>query len=174
MIVLSVAFLRRATSDVFAAAAVRRNIRQFISSQQNLPFHIHSRKYGEPAAGWLQCRPQSHEARRGEETYQRPCQLLRTGSSLISAGDDCAAGKALEVGTTVAVQAKVFGFWSLNAARIVYLIDERQIKTRGSDSLTELCRIMLSVVKRGLRSNGMRTTQFGMTFTPFRVPNILW
>ena len=26
----------------------------------------------------------------------------------------------------MAVQAKVFGFWSLNAARIVYVIDERQ------------------------------------------------
>jgi uncharacterized protein (UPF0548 family) len=31
----------------------------------------------------------------------------------------------LEAGTTVAVLAKVFGFWSLNAARIVYVIDER-------------------------------------------------
>jgi uncharacterized protein (UPF0548 family) len=37
-------------------------------------------------------------------------------------------GKPLEVGTTVAVQTKTFGFWSLNAARIVYVIDERQIQ----------------------------------------------
>jgi len=30
----------------------------------------------------------------------------------------------LEVGATVAIQAKTFGFWSLSACRIVYLIDE--------------------------------------------------
>jgi uncharacterized protein (UPF0548 family) len=28
------------------------------------------------------------------------------------------------VGATVAVQAKIFGFWSLSACRVVYLIDE--------------------------------------------------
>ncbi len=38
----------------------------------------------------------------------------------------------IEVGTTVAVQARTFGFWSLNACRIVYLIsDEGPIKRFG-------------------------------------------
>jgi uncharacterized protein (UPF0548 family) len=34
------------------------------------------------------------------------------------------AGSALEVGAVVAVRAHTFGLWSLNAARVVYLIDE--------------------------------------------------
>lgn len=33
-------------------------------------------------------------------------------------------GVALEVGATVAVKARAFGTWSLNAARVVYVIDE--------------------------------------------------
>ena len=41
-------------------------------------------------------------------------------------------GSRIEVGTTVAVQARTFGFWSLSACRIVYLIsDEGPIKRFG-------------------------------------------
>jgi uncharacterized protein (UPF0548 family) len=42
------------------------------------------------------------------------------------------AGSRVEVGTTVAVQAHTFGFWSLSACRIVYLIrDEGPIERFG-------------------------------------------
>ena len=41
-------------------------------------------------------------------------------------------GSSIEVGTTVAVRARAFGFWSLSACRIVYLInDEGPIKRFG-------------------------------------------
>jgi uncharacterized protein (UPF0548 family) len=42
------------------------------------------------------------------------------------------ANAAIEVGNTVAVRVSHFGFWSLNANRIVYVLDEKEgIRRRG-------------------------------------------
>jgi uncharacterized protein (UPF0548 family) len=41
-------------------------------------------------------------------------------------GKNCSAGNVLAKGAVVAVEAKAFGLWSLNAARVVYMIDDQR------------------------------------------------
>lgn len=104
------------------------DIRQFISSQQDLPFSYSQvgNTQSQPPAGFNV----DHNRTKlgdGEETYQRAVSALQSWKQFdLGWVTIVPSGKLLEVGTTVAVQAKVFGFWSLNAARIVYVIDERQ------------------------------------------------
>lgn len=114
--------LRKPTEEV---------VRQFIVSQQELPF-----SYSQVGA----TRNQSGDDLRGfnvdhnrtklgdgKQIYQRAVAALR-GWHQFDLGwvSVVPGGKPLEVGTTVAVQVTIFGFWSLNAARIVYVVDERQ------------------------------------------------
>jgi uncharacterized protein (UPF0548 family) len=102
--------------------------RQFIASQQHLAF-----SYAE--VGATQTQPPAgfnvdHNRIKlgaGEETYERARSALRDWKQFdLGWVTVVPPGKPLAVGTTVAVQAKVFGLWSLNAARIVYVIDEQQ------------------------------------------------
>ena len=104
------------------------DVRGFISSQQDLPFSY-------PQVGATQSQPPAgytvdHNRTKigdGEETYQRAVSALQSWKQFdLGWVTIMPPGMLLEAGTTVAVQAKVFGFWSLNAARVVYLIDERQ------------------------------------------------
>ena len=117
-------FLYRKPSEEF--------VRQFISSQQKLPFSY-------PQVGSTQSHPPvgftvDHNRIKlgeGEEIYRRGISALRRWQQFeLGWVTIVPPGKFLEVGTTVAVLAKVFGWWSLNAARIVYLIDEGE--ARGS------------------------------------------
>lgn len=104
------------------------DVRQFISSQQDLPFSYSQvgATQSQPPAGFTV----DHNRIRlgdGEETYRRAVSALQIWKQFdLGWVTIVPPGKALEAGTTVAVEAKVFGFWSLNAARIVYVIDERQ------------------------------------------------
>jgi uncharacterized protein (UPF0548 family) len=113
-------FLYRKPSEEF--------VRQFISSQQELPFSY-------PQVGSTQSHPPAGftidhnriKVGEGEEIYRRAVSALRNWQQFeLGWVTVVPPGRSLEMGTTVAVQAKVFGFWSLNAARIVYLIDEGQ------------------------------------------------
>lgn len=118
-------FLARTPSDDVIA--------RFIASQQELPF-----SYAQVGA------TQNSETNRlrgftidhnrvllgkGEQTYRRAVSALQ-GWRQFELGwvTVVPRGKPLQVGTTVAVQAKTFGVWSLNAARIVYLIDEHEAR----------------------------------------------
>ena len=103
-------------------------IRQFISSQHDSDF-----TYGhegatrtEPPAGYTV----DHNRIRlgeGKETYERAIAALRSWKHFdLGWVRIVPPGKAVEVGTTVAVEAKTFGFWSLSACRIVYVIDEKE------------------------------------------------
>ncbi len=115
-------FLLRKPSDEIIA--------RFIASQQELPFSY-------PQVGATQnsetdlLRGYTVDHNRillgkGEQTYRRAVAALQ-GWRQFELGwvTVVPRGKPLQVGTTVAVQAKTFSVWSLNAARIVYVVDER-------------------------------------------------
>jgi uncharacterized protein (UPF0548 family) len=68
---------------------------------------------------------------RGEATFERAVSALRAWRMFAIDGVElCWPNAPIEVGTTVAVLAAVGALWSLNACRIVYLIDERGPLTR--------------------------------------------
>jgi uncharacterized protein (UPF0548 family) len=103
-------------------------VRQFISAQHGLPF-----SYSE--VGATKDRPgpgytidhNRIKLGQGEETYQRAISALRSWQQFDLGWVSIVPGKTpVEVGSTVAVQAKTFGFWSLSACRVVYVIDERE------------------------------------------------
>jgi len=61
----------------------------------------------------------------GADTYARACDALRAWAMFrLGWVEVFPAGAPLVVGTAVAVLAHLVGVWSLNACRIVYLIDE--------------------------------------------------
>src|SRR5438046_10152635 len=109
-------FLYRKPSEEF--------VWQFISSQQKLPFSY-------PQVGSTQSHPPpgftvDHNRIKlgeGEEIYRRGVSALRRWQHFeLGWVTIVPPGKLLEVGTTVAVLAKVFGWGSLNGGRNVYLI----------------------------------------------------
>jgi uncharacterized protein (UPF0548 family) len=106
-------------------------VRQFIASQQDLSF-----SYSDVGSTRNQSR-NGHQGYtvdhsrtklgEGQQTYQRAVAALLSWKQFdLGWVTVVPRGKSLEVGTTVAVRAKTFGFWSLNAARIVYVFDEKQ------------------------------------------------
>jgi uncharacterized protein (UPF0548 family) len=113
-------FLRRKPTEEF--------VRKFVSAQQHLPFSYSQvgATQSQPPGGFTV----DHNRIKlgaGEETYKRAVSALRSWQQFeLGWVTVVPPGEALVVGTTVAVQAKTFGFWSLNAARIVYVIDERK------------------------------------------------
>ena len=99
---------------------------EFVSSQRNLPF-----TYAE--VGATNATPPSgyqvdHNRIRlgeGEATYQGGVKALKSWRQFDLGWVVIAPrGVAVEVGATVAVKARAFGTWSLNASRVVYVIDE--------------------------------------------------
>ena len=102
-------------------------IERFVASQAKLAF-----SYGEVGATRDDRTPKGYVADRyrvklgeGKEAYERAKDALRAwrqfGLGWVSAHPNHAP---VEVGTTVAVLASHAGFWSLNPARIVYLVEE--------------------------------------------------
>ena len=103
-------------------------VRKFIASQQDLRFSYSAvgTTESKPPAGY-KVDHNRIKLGAGEETYRRAVSALRDWRQFeLGWVTIVPPGKLLEVGTTVAVQTKTFGFWSLNAARIVYLIEENQ------------------------------------------------
>ena len=102
-------------------------IRQFISSQKDLSF-----TYSEVGATRNEGRPAGfivdHNRTRlgeGEGTYRRAVSALRSWKQFDLGWVKIVPPQTpVKVGSTVAVRAHTFGFWSLSAARIVYLIEE--------------------------------------------------
>ncbi|HEX7331287.1 MAG TPA: DUF1990 domain-containing protein [Pyrinomonadaceae bacterium] len=99
---------------------------QFVSSQRNLPF-----TYAE--VGATNATPPSdykidHNRIRlgeGEATFRRAVEALKSWRHFeLGWVGILPGGVAVEVGATVAVKARAFGTWSLNALRVVYVIDE--------------------------------------------------
>ena len=108
---------------------------QFIASQRELPFSY--AEVGATQAGAPDGYTVDHNRIKlgeGRATYERAIDALRRwwhfdlGWVRIVAADT-----PVEVGPTVAVLARHLGFWSLNASRVVYLIDdEKSVKLDAS------------------------------------------
>lgn len=114
-------FLLRAPSD--------EQIRQFISSQREQPFsypEVGASRHGdvERVEGYTIDR---HRVKLGvgENTFERAVDALRKWKHFCLGWVRIVPSDTpVEVGATVAVLAKLFALWSLNACRIVYVIDE--------------------------------------------------
>lgn len=115
-------FLLRKPSDEIVA--------QFLASQQELPFSYAAvgATQEQATADQLPGFNVDHNRIRlgeGAETYRRAVAALKSWRQFeIGWVTVVPPGEPLAVGTTVAVRFRVFGQWWLNAARVVYVIDE--------------------------------------------------
>ena len=103
-------------------------VRQFISIQQSLPFSYSQvgATQTQPPAGYRvdHNRIQLGE---GQQTFRRAVAALRAWKQFDLGWVSVVPGdQPIGVGITVAVQARVLNLWSLNATRIVYVIDEEK------------------------------------------------
>ena len=102
-------------------------VERFISSQRDLPFSYAEvgATRGEAPRGYVVDRYRV-KLGEGEDAYGRAKEALRSwrqfGLDWVSL---CPGGAPIEAGTTVAVLASHVGFWSLNSARLIYLVEER-------------------------------------------------
>jgi uncharacterized protein (UPF0548 family) len=105
-----------------------REIAKYISSQAKLPF-----SYAE--AGATKSNPPSGytldhnriQLGRGMEIYQRAVEALKQWRQFeLSWVTLVPHGVKVEAGAVVAVKARAGGLWSLNACRVVYVIDEAE------------------------------------------------
>ena len=152
------------------------DVARFIASQRDLPF-----TYAE--VGATNARPPAGynvdhnriQLGSGETTYRSAVDALKNWRHFeLGWVGIVPRGVPVEVGATVAVQAKSFWLWSLNACRIVYLINEAGGMKSVFVSLMEPSPIMSSVVKKDSPLNGTKTIRFGTTCTPSRDRNTVW
>lgn len=110
-------FLRQPSSET---------IQRFISSQRDLPFSYPEigATAGELPSGYTIDRNRIRLGE-GKETYERAVAALRRWKqSDLGWVRIVPPETPIEVGAVVAILTRHFGFWSLNACRVVYLIDE--------------------------------------------------
>ena len=102
-------------------------MRCFISSQENLPFsyeNVGASREGAAPRGYAVDR---YRVKLGEgpEAYARAVEALREWRQFALGWVRLLPPHAsIEIGATVGVLARHYGFWSLNTARIVYLLEE--------------------------------------------------
>ncbi|HKH76974.1 MAG TPA: DUF1990 domain-containing protein [Rubrobacteraceae bacterium] len=102
-------------------------VRAFVAAQSTLPFSYAdvgaTREGVLPPKGYVADRYRV-KLSEGEEAYRRAVEALR-GWRQFDLGwvSIVPRGAPLKVGTTVAVLARHYGFWSLNSARVVYLVE---------------------------------------------------
>ncbi len=102
-------------------------VRRFISSQENLPFsyeNVGASREGAAPRGYVADR---YRVKLGEgpEAYARAVEALREWRQFDLGWVRLLPPRApIEVGKTVGVLARHYGFWSLNTARIAYLVEE--------------------------------------------------
>jgi uncharacterized protein (UPF0548 family) len=105
-------------------------VAKFISSQRDLPFSYAAvgATREEDALSGYHVDHNRTKLGDGRETFQRAVMALRNWKQFdLGWVEIVPSATAIEVGATVAVQARTFGFWSLSACRIVYLIDEEEL-----------------------------------------------
>jgi uncharacterized protein (UPF0548 family) len=104
-------------------------IRRFLSQQANQPLVYEgagSSLTMSPPAGYV---IDNHRVQlgTGQPVFERACKALQQWR-MFQVGwiQLCYPSTPIQEGETVAVLAHVYGFWSLNACRIVYVVDERE------------------------------------------------
>ena len=108
------------------SAPTERDVEEFIAGQRNLPF-----TYSE-AGATNTTTPAGYNVDHnrirlgeGEATYQRAVEALKQWRQFdLGWVTIVPRGVEVKAGSTVAVKARAFGTWSLNACRVVYVIDE--------------------------------------------------
>ena len=103
-------------------------VRQFISSQARLPFSYTDvgATRGKLPAGYTVDHNQITLGK-GETVFERAVSALKRWKQFdLGWVTIVPAETTLEVDATVAIKGKTFGFWSLSASRVVYLIDEQE------------------------------------------------
>lgn len=108
------------------------DVADLISSQQNLPFTYLEvgATNATPPAGY-NVDHNRIQLGHGVEVYNRAVRALQQWRQFdLGWVTIVPRGVPLEVGATVAVKAHAFGSWSLNASRIVYLVDDRDAVRR--------------------------------------------
>ena len=105
----------------------REDVERFLSSQRDLPFsykEVGASRQGVPPKGYVADRYHA-KLGKGPRAYARAKEALRVWRQFdLSWVRLLPPDAPVEVGTTVGVLARHYGFWSLNTARIVYLIEE--------------------------------------------------
>lgn len=100
---------------------------EFVSLQRSLPFtydEVGATNTTPPASGY-NVDHNRVQIGTGEAVYKRCVEALKDWRHFdLGWVTVVPRGVAIEVGATVAVKARAFGTWSLNASRIVYTIDE--------------------------------------------------
>jgi len=108
-------------------------VREFIASQSDRPFSYS--EVGATAAVPPDGYKVDHNRIKlgaGKATFQTAVAALRAWEQFNLGWVGIVPSNApIEVGTTVAVQASVLGVWSLNACRIVYLLDEKDTELKA-------------------------------------------
>src|SRR5438034_2608789 len=103
-------------------------VRQFISSQARLPFSYTDvgATRGKLPAGYTVDRNRIMLGK-GETVFERAVSALKRWKQFdLGWVTIVPAETTLEVDATVAIKGRTFGFWSLSASRVVYLIDEQE------------------------------------------------
>ena len=102
-------------------------IRAFVAAQSTLPFsyaEVGATREGVTPKGYYAVDRYRVKLGEGEAVYRRAVEALRGWRQFdLGWASIVPRGAPLEVGTTVAVLARHYGFWSLNSARVVYLVE---------------------------------------------------
>lgn len=104
-------------------------VRRFLCSQKDLPFsyeEVGATREGTSPKGYV---VDGYRVKLGEgpEAYERAKEALRGWRQFDLGWVRLLPPEAsIEVGTTVGVLAHHYGFWSLNTARVVYLVEEAE------------------------------------------------
>jgi uncharacterized protein (UPF0548 family) len=110
----------------------RERIRAFIESQRNQPFSYHEQGATRelPSRGYTVDRNRIRLGR-GAVVFARALEALRQWKMFDTGWIDlCWPDTPIRAGSTVAVVARHYGFWSLNACRVVYVVDDRGAQLR--------------------------------------------
>lgn len=106
-----------------------RDVVNLISSQSSLPFtyaEVGSTRTNSPPAGY-KVDHNRVQLGNGADVYQRGIDALKQWRQFELGWVSLASlGAKIEQGAVVAVKAWAFGMWSLNACRVVYVVDERE------------------------------------------------